>query len=273
MRNLSDLNIVLPYHLELGQFKFRRLLKLVLRAYNFASCLNFLCSLRAPSLVTLAIDLLPVRDFSAPRRPVPVHPWERVFEVIGQKWCDSPLSELRFSHHHSSVEAPLPMDYFRPLYIFANMTKFVSHIEPQLPTDLGIREMASAWPNLRTLQLLPPRVARRSVPTVGQVSLGGLAFLVQTYQNLTRLELEIDTRINVDPLPHTTTPNMLMHEIDVRRSPIEDARRVAAFLTRILPNLRTIKTQFAGVENSARRRSPESHHKQWLAVQGHLLHI
>jgi hypothetical protein len=253
MRSLSVLNIHLPIHLESEQFTFRTLKKLVIRARRPSSCIDFLCSLRAPSLVSLAI-----RPDNCYQR------WEHVFEVIGQRLCDSPLSEISLG---SGASRWTPMDRFRPLYIFADMTTFVAHIFPQSQLDdNGIREMASAWPNLRTLRL-PSAVfcAEKPVP---HVSLGGLAFLVQTCQNLTRLELEIDARICVDPLPHPTTPNVLMREMDLQTSPIEDAERVAAFLARVLPNLRKIKT---GPHSAAA--DMQSHHRQWVTVSEHLVFL
>jgi hypothetical protein len=135
MHGLSVLNIHLPVHIEPEQFTFRTLKKLVLNS----SCIDFLCSLRAPLLVSLTV--------SADNR---YYPWERVFEVIGQRLCECPLSELYLS---SGVSRATPMR-FRPLYIFADMTTFVSHIFPRtLLDDNRIREMASAWPNLRTLRL------------------------------------------------------------------------------------------------------------------------
>jgi hypothetical protein len=164
------------------------------------------------------------------------------------------------------------MDRLRPLYIFGNMTTFVSYVKPQfLLDDNGIRDMASTWPNLRTL-CLPAlgwltHTSRRGAP---HISLGGLAVLVQTCQNLTCLRLEIDARISVDPPLHTATPNVLMRELDLQQSPVEDARRVSTFLARVLLNLRKITTRFLELGSII---EPRSQHNRWLAVQQHLLHI
>jgi hypothetical protein len=254
MHSLSVLNIYLPIHpihLVPERFTFRTLKKLVLETYP-ASCIDFLCSIRAPSLVTLNITMSSY-----------VHPWECVFEVIGQRLCDSPLSELFLSTGRS--RRPLtPMDRFRPLYIFANMTTFV-YVPQFLLDDNGIREMASAWPNLRTLRL-PSAPQWRTDKPASKVSLGGLAFLVQTCQNLTDLELEIDARIYVDPLPHPVTPNVVMREMNLQVSPIEGVERIVVFLARVLPNLRKIKTV---IESPADLQS----YRQWVTVSEHLVFL
>jgi hypothetical protein len=240
MHSLSVLDIHLPIHLEPEQFTFRTLKKLVIETYP-ASCVDFLCSLRAPSLVALTIN---VDDG--------FQPWKRVFEVIGQRLCDSPLTELSIFQSGGFEAPPMSMNHFRPLYAFANMTAFTSHVSPQfLLEDDGIREMASAWPSLHTLRL-PSGLGPRRAPF--RVSLAGLAFLAQMCQNLTRLELGVCTTICADPVLHTTTPDML---INLDLSPVEGAGRVAAFFAR----------EF---ENNPELRSGR---QQSLAVQEHLLSV
>jgi hypothetical protein len=68
----------------------------------------------------------------------------------------------------------------------------------------------------------------------------------------------------VDHLPHPTTPNVLMREMDLQMSPIEGARGVAVFLARVLPNLRKIKT-------TPQSAADLQYHQQWVAVSEHLM--
>jgi hypothetical protein len=163
--------------------------------------------------------------------------WRPLFQIISENLRGAPLSSLHFS-----VETTLDdiggntVDDIRFLYIFPNMTNFRFTALSGLD-DIWIEEMATAWPHLSNLRVgtLFPRDH-----TFSQVTVRGLAFLVQQCQKLSSLHLRINGATIGSSLGSGGRPNELIRTISLAYSPVGDVTEVATVLARAIPNLLTI---------------------------------
>jgi hypothetical protein len=229
MCNLSELSISGLYFPPSTHFTFPALRTLRLDLCDFNPSLEFMRRISAACLSTLDISLTtqPQED--------PIE-WGLLFRVISERLSDAPLSEFGFYDMEDGDSADYIADDIRPLYIFPNVTTFNFGADTlHKLDDHRIQEVAAAWPNLTTLRLGQSH---------SQVTVAGLAFLVQKCQNLSTFHLEIDGRI-IGPLLEDkacgSMPNVRMESISLGFSPIEDTAQVAMVLARALPNLRRIE--------------------------------
>jgi hypothetical protein len=135
---------------------------------------------------------------------------------------------------------------FRPLLSFSNL-EYVwinACVSFELMDDALIRDMAMAWPNLRQLDL--GSMSCWGLPS--RVTLAGLVPLCNNCPNLQVLGLTFNASVPikypaVDPLRRGPY-NEQMHTLQVGHSSIDrtHVRAVAAFLSRLYPNLMEIIT-------------------------------
>jgi hypothetical protein len=124
--------------------------------------------------------------------------------------------------------------HLRPFFVFSNLTDLECSGVPFALDDSTMRDMAVAWPRLRSLaledNLLDPRI-----------TILGLVPLAQHCSELQTLKIRFDARSLPALVPNTLAArNETMEELDVSLSPIAEPEWVAAFLYDIFPGTRLV---------------------------------
>lgn len=112
--------------------------------------------------------------------------------------------------------------------------------------------MATAWPHLHQLSLVPQKLADPPKPLA---TLAGLVAFAQNYLRLRSLRLALDTNPHhlptyfADMRPGLGMRQRKLAKLEVGRSPIEDPVVAAAFLSDLFPKLLEITTGFSPLED------------------------
>lgn len=129
----------------------------------------------------------------------------------------------------------------RPLLSFRGL-QYVDLFVVPVMDDHALGEMASAWPQLKRLMLGGLRS-----DTVPKITLSGLIPLVKHCPKLESLSISLDARnppFSQDQTPGSGVSNPILHSAHFFRSPIDQCYKVAAFLSGIFPNLKSVRADF-----------------------------
>ncbi|KAJ7794876.1 hypothetical protein B0H14DRAFT_3556183 [Mycena olivaceomarginata] len=181
----------------------------------------------------------------------------------------------RFSYDHEIpdvLELMLPADSFQPLLSCVNLTEVHIVIGHGIDIDNAfLKQMAQAWPQLRTLDLSPGCQSARYEP---RDTLAGLIPLAQHCSHLETLALVLDAT-SIDPYtkekPGAGVRNLTLLELDVVESPVDSPAAVASFLSAIFPNLRRVSSRKDG-ERNILMPDGEENMVEWESV-GALVHV
>ncbi|KAJ7798050.1 hypothetical protein B0H14DRAFT_2389052 [Mycena olivaceomarginata] len=105
--------------------------------------------------------------------------------------------------------------------------------------------MATAWPQLRTLDLSPGCQSAGYAP---RATVAGLLPLAQHCPRLESLALVLDAT-RTDPEILDGINNCALARLDVGESPLSSPGAVAAFLAAIFPNLQVVSSRQEGNRN------------------------
>ncbi|KAJ6476210.1 hypothetical protein C8R45DRAFT_934823 [Mycena sanguinolenta] len=160
-------------------------------------------------------------------------------------------------------------DILCPLFAFTNLIDVsLSHPVGMDLDDVLVREMARAWPRIESLEL-PPARFHRIHP---HVTLHGIYAFAQHCPRLRMLHLAFDATA-VPEIQVGTNEKVSQRSLDklnVAHSPIRESTLVAKFLSKIFPELDTIRTLYSQL--AAWRFDPEleAFHKIWKQVEAAL---
>jgi hypothetical protein len=144
----------------------------------------------------------------------------------------------------SPEEVAITGTTLKPLYVFKNLTSLKLEFHFEFDIDDGtMKDMASAWPNLQTLQLC----TYTGWKTRSRISLDGLHWLVSHCKDLDVLALVISASrpdSSCQPIGGPYTPNERITHLNLGNSTLEDVSNVASFLHQLLPNLQFIENKF-----------------------------
>jgi hypothetical protein len=131
-----------------------------------------------------------------------------------------------------------------PLFAFKNLASLKLEFHFEFDIDDGtMKDMASAWPHLQTLQLC----TYTGWKTRSRISLDGFHWLVSHCKDLQVLALVISASRpdpSCTPIGGPYTPNERITHLNLGNSTLEDVQNVASFLHRLLPNLQFIENKF-----------------------------
>ncbi|KAF8158660.1 hypothetical protein K438DRAFT_1686914 [Mycena galopus ATCC 62051] len=206
----------------------------------------------------------------------------QLYTILAATCSDGPLSGLTLRaynglggpHPVAAHDASLVVHdaQLRPLFSFHDLTS----IKLSAPAgfdlnDDAIGDIARAWPNIRTLQL----VASDHAHVQSNMTLGGLLHFARYCPKLTSLSISLDATVvpTFEPLKTNTKQKerkrvrqARLSELDISQSPIGEPLVVAAFLSSIFPKLRFVSTDY--------HRNPSDNHialrEGWEAVEAAL---
>jgi len=154
--------------------------------------------------------------------------------------------ELVCENDIDRTEGPIGSDAFQPLLRFGQLERLWLALGWTWDmNDVLIRDMARAWPRMKTLQLDP---ANWCSPEGNWITLQGLEPLATHCPELVLFGATIDARTvpPMDPTPTLTpvsprraSPSMLRN-LYLGDSKINDAPQVAAYLSRLFPKIESI---------------------------------
>ncbi|KAG6329549.1 hypothetical protein ID866_9540 [Astraeus odoratus] len=169
-------------------------------------------------------------------------------------------SELTSSYEPGLRTFQLDSRFLRPLFAFRNLrtvdleTYGIGGLD-----DAALDAIARAWPALENFALGTGSTSL----TRPQTTMNALVALLRHCPSLTRLHLPFDATVVVQAveIPDGVV-NVRITSMKVGYSPIQDADAIAAYLARLMPQLRSI----------ASSRHPAGYHGEWLTVQKLLTH-
>ncbi|KAF8887130.1 hypothetical protein BD779DRAFT_530230 [Infundibulicybe gibba] len=249
-----------------GQPVFPVLRKLSVRANTLALCANLL----------RAATNCPLEDFTFyPTEASAPLDWHDLFSALAESCNKATLTSIRAGDTgipDEQVEALLAgtTDQLRPLLLFTNLT----HVN--LGTCYGfnvddafIREMATAWPHLRCLDIGTTEMCR-PIEQQPQLTLQGLAPLARFCPDLEDLSVYIDaTHLCSNHIDLGSSPSdSQVKSLEVYRSPISQSSVpwAASFLSAIFPRLRYVDCDDQLRDGEERVAYPG----RWLEVTNHL---
>lgn len=158
------------------------------------------------------------------------------------------LSKLRFPHLRvlelsttNEDRAELALDYADIVEPLLGL-RALENVLVNFPSDtvrLGdddVLAMASAWPCLLKLRVVTANSDRPPVGAAAIPTLRALAYLARGCPELKSLELQIDASGAV-PAPVSMDRDHGLRSLDMRCSPVGDARKVAVWLNGVFPSL------------------------------------
>lgn len=237
-----DACIVEDLQLSLPQPTFPALRKLVVQSKRLSYCADLVDHM-GPNcpLETIILEHFDESDASTAERFI-------------QALCAS-CSHLSLTKIHiigADSEFIIREDMLRPLLVFKNITDIDIGWAPfELGNDF-VRDMAMAWPNLQSLRLTT------LIWNKSHITLAGIIPLI-SLPDLERLGLVIDASI-VDyslDMPPIGVSNEKITSLELGDSSIQNPHLVAAFISDVLPNVRSIDA--LDVDGSTAR--------QWMEVE------
>ncbi|CAK5282828.1 unnamed protein product [Mycena citricolor] len=247
---------------------FPRLLELVIRRGDILTALAFL------RLSTHA----PYKRISITTAGVVSNPeLERLFAAVASACRPTSLRTLVLHAAGSGGLARVGAPAIRPLLAFRNLAhvELLSSAGWALDGD-AVRELACAWPLLRTLSLETSAMPGGAAPV-----LASLEHLAAHCPHLASLKTTVDATVAVpDVLPSAKRVRQTrLAALHVQNSDIADALAVARYLSRLFPALQDIKTHRDGKDNSVRdnpnqlTRDMMTQHWRWKDVERMLPHF
>jgi hypothetical protein len=209
--------------------------RLYLRAADLSACIHLLTAIHTQDL-----RLIDLRAAEAS----PQLMFGKLFQEIRRGCSCALLSRVTVSEETTSREVRrLTLDVIRPLFAFHGLVvlSIFANISLDLG-DLGVKEMARDWPKLRVLRL-GSSGGSQATP---KITIKAIGYLVEYCRDLSELAIKINGTKTV-PLTSSRpsggiTNNRL--QLDFMNSPISHPRRVAAFLSDIIPGVTGIHTDF-----------------------------
>ncbi|KAF8149233.1 hypothetical protein K438DRAFT_1779421 [Mycena galopus ATCC 62051] len=171
----------------------------------------------------------------------------RLFSAASSGISHLPLREFAFSDEFGSFDSSHSTNHLirsqslRSLFCFVNLTSvsILSAVGIDLD-DTTVTDLARSWPHIEKLEFqsyygnLAPRATLRCLEAFPRYC-----------PRLTKLAIAFDATVIPIPTLKETDLSLVclkMKNLDVEASPIETARPVGKFLTRIFPRLREIST-------------------------------
>jgi hypothetical protein len=176
-------------------------------------------------------------------REAPAMAMDYIFQAINTCCSHLMLTTLVIKESDMSTQLPvgwtIKEDMLRPLLVFTNITKI--HILTTHPFDLGnkmVRDMATAWPRLQSIQLSEAGWAGQS-----RVTLAGIIPLISipTLRDL-GIVINASTVEHTLDMPLVGVSNTNIRYLFLGDSLIKDAHLVAAFLSEVLPKVQIIES-------------------------------
>ncbi|KAJ7354499.1 hypothetical protein DFH08DRAFT_855031 [Mycena albidolilacea] len=152
----------------------------------------------------------------------------------------------RISFHDTpdALDRMLPVDWFHALLSCANLTEVVILTANGVDIDDAfLKRMATAWPQLRTLDLSPGCQSAGYAP---RTMLAGLLPSAQHCPRLESLALVLDATRADPEILRDGISNCALARLDVVESPLSSPGAVAAFFAAIFPNLQVVSSRQEG---------------------------
>lgn len=178
-----------------------------------------------------------------------------IFTTIASRTGHSHIREVKVG---VPMEFQKPGDVFtfdaiEPLLALPELTSVtVGGFEHYAIDDYALLAIATAWPHLHQLSLVPHKLKDPPKPLS---TLAGLVAFAQNCPKLCSLGLALDTNPHHLPTYFTDMrPGLGMRQrklvkLEVGRSPIEDPLAIAAFLSDLFPKLHEIRNGFSPLED------------------------
>ncbi|KAJ7737673.1 hypothetical protein B0H16DRAFT_1425088 [Mycena metata] len=209
------------------------------------------------------------RGFRAPPTQIAS---ERFYVALAKRCTHSSLQKLTLqSGHYAATMNIGQVDVYsvgggtlEPLLSFHNLVILsLAHAAGFDIDDAMVGKMASAWPRIETLQLLP-HTSCRLIP---RVSLEGIYAFAKHCPRLKDLTIVLDATIVPEvKLNSETVTQGSLESLDVAHSPIGKRRPVVEFLAAVFPGLQMIRTVYDRDSRSQDAVVIRSH-KSWKKVE------
>ncbi|KAJ7090871.1 hypothetical protein B0H15DRAFT_248038 [Mycena belliarum] len=200
-------------------------------------------------------DALERVELAIPPPPV-IEDWQTLIAVLARK-SSKTLTKLSIREHAAyehdipdALERMLTTESVQSLLSFPNLVEVVIVAGHGIELDdVFLKQLASACPRLRKIDLSPGCQSARYMP---QITLRGLIPLAQHCPDLNSLTIVLNG-LDVDPhmvdKPGGGIVNTSLVHLDVVESPLLSPGAVASFLSAIFPNLERIVTRDEALRN------------------------
>ena len=167
-----------------------------------------------------------------------------LFMIMRRSIAHSSLQYLRISYDESRTELveeyrSITLRELSPLLAFTDLSEVSIAINYEFRIDTkDLQVIASKWPRLQTLEL----ISLKPSEYWPQITIYDLASLVRDFPLLENLTIAFDaSEVCLDAeKPGDSVRNEKIRTLGVLHSPIDEPGKVAAFLSDVVPNLRSI---------------------------------